>query len=70
MRSCLIFAVQVDGQQVTTVEGIAGPMVNSRRCRRRCASATACNVVFAHRVSSPRSPRFCATTPIHRPGDT
>ena len=25
VRSCLIFAVQVDGQEVTTVEGIAGP---------------------------------------------
>lgn len=25
VRSCLIFAVQVDGQQVTTVEGIEGP---------------------------------------------
>ena len=25
MRSCLIFAVQVDGQEVTTVEDIAGP---------------------------------------------
>ncbi|PRC42289.1 4-hydroxybenzoyl-CoA reductase subunit gamma, partial [Mycobacterium sp. ITM-2017-0098] len=24
VRSCLIFAVQVDGQEVTTVEGIAG----------------------------------------------
>lgn len=25
VRSCLLFAVQVDGQEVTTVEGIAGP---------------------------------------------
>jgi carbon-monoxide dehydrogenase small subunit len=25
VRSCLIFAVQTDGQEVTTVEGIAGP---------------------------------------------
>ncbi len=25
VRACLIFAVQVDGQEVTTVEGIAGP---------------------------------------------
>ena len=25
VRGCLIFAVQVDGQEVTTVEGIAGP---------------------------------------------
>ncbi|BBY19430.1 (2Fe-2S)-binding protein [Mycolicibacterium litorale] len=25
VRSCLIFAVQADGQEVTTVEGIAGP---------------------------------------------
>src|SRR5579884_821452 len=25
VRSCLIFAVQVDGQEVTTVEGVAGP---------------------------------------------
>jgi carbon-monoxide dehydrogenase small subunit len=25
MRSCLIFAVQVDGQEVTTVEGISSP---------------------------------------------
>jgi carbon-monoxide dehydrogenase small subunit len=25
VRSCLIFAVQVDGQEVTTVEGIASP---------------------------------------------
>ena len=24
VRACLIFAVQVDGQEVTTVEGIAG----------------------------------------------
>ena len=25
VRSCLLFAVQVDGQEVTTVEGIASP---------------------------------------------
>ncbi|GAS92249.1 (2Fe-2S)-binding protein [Mycolicibacterium brisbanense] len=25
VRSCLVFAVQVDGQEVTTVEGIEGP---------------------------------------------
>nr|MDT0526026.1 (2Fe-2S)-binding protein [Streptomyces sp. DSM 41633] len=25
VRSCLVFAVQVDGQEVTTVEGIAAP---------------------------------------------
>jgi aerobic carbon-monoxide dehydrogenase small subunit len=25
VRACLIFAVQVDGEEVTTVEGIAGP---------------------------------------------
>ncbi len=25
VRSCLIFAVQVDGQEITTVEGVAGP---------------------------------------------
>jgi carbon-monoxide dehydrogenase small subunit len=25
VRSCLVFAVQADGQEVTTVEGIAGP---------------------------------------------
>ena len=37
-RSCLTFAVQADGCEVTTVEWLASPTERSTFCSRRCAS--------------------------------
>ncbi|OOK68748.1 2Fe-2S iron-sulfur cluster binding domain protein [Mycobacterium kansasii] len=57
VRSCLLFAVQADGMEVTTVEGVASPAASFRRCNRRCGSAMDCNAAFARPVSSCRLPR-------------
>ena len=43
-RSCLMLAVQADGHEMLTVEGIAPSRPTSCiRCRRRSATITACN---------------------------
>ncbi len=49
-RSCLMLAVQADGHEILTVEGIA-PERRQRciRCRRHSATITACNAASARR---------------------
>ena len=47
VRSCLMFAVQADGAEVTTVEGLGRPTASSRRCSRRSATTTACSAASA-----------------------
>ena len=42
-RSCLMLAVQADGHDILTVEGIAPSPTSCIRCRRRSATTTACN---------------------------
>ena len=50
-RSCLMLAVQADGHEIITVEGLA-PVArpSSARCRRRSATITACNAASARRA--------------------
>ena len=62
--SCLMFAVQADGAEVTTVEGLApADGAAQRRAGRRSASATACSAGSARRASSCRSPRSSRDNP-------
>ena len=50
-RSCLMLAVQADGHEILTVEGIAPSRRQSCiRCRRRSATITACNAASARRA--------------------
>ncbi len=49
VKSCNMLALQADGAKVTTIEGLA-PTASSIRCRRRSASATACNAASARRA--------------------
>ena len=50
VRSCLVFAVQADGAEITTIEdGVAE--VTSRRCRRPSATTTGCSAGSAPRAS-------------------
>ena len=55
VRSCLMLAVQVDGHEVTTVEGLARTTTGAARCCTRCrrpsASATRCSAGSARRAS-------------------
>ena len=53
-RSCLMLAVQADGHDLLTVEGIAPSLTSCIRCSRRSTSTTACSAVSARRASSPR----------------
>ena len=46
-RSCLMLAVQADGHDITTVEGLRRPRQACIRCSRRCATITACNAASA-----------------------
>ena len=48
-RSCLMLAVQADGHEVLTVEGIAPAPTRCTHCRRRSATTTACNAASARR---------------------
>ena len=54
VRSCLVFAVQADGADVTTIEGIASPDGELSPCSRRSATATGCSAASAPRASSSR----------------
>ena len=52
VRSCLVFAVQADGAEVTTIEGIASSgRRRSRRCRPRSVTTTASSAGSARRGS-------------------
>jgi aerobic carbon-monoxide dehydrogenase small subunit len=54
VRSCQIFAVQVDGMAVTTVEGITFPGGKLSPVQEGLRSVTACNSLAAQWVSSRR----------------
>ena len=64
MRSCLMLAVQADGAEVRTVEGLAGGELT--RCRRRSASTTASSAASARRGSDARRPTCSAARPSRR----
>ena len=65
VRSCLLFAVQVDGRSLRTIEGLAAEVVANdsdgvavrrarpsfTRCRRRFTKRTRCSAVSARRAS-------------------
>ena len=63
VRACLMFAVQADGSEVTTVEGIAAEDGELSLSSRRCGSATDFSAASARLVSSCRSLLCCGTTP-------
>ena len=48
VRSCLMFAVQLEGAQVVTIEGVSPPPA-SLPCSRKCANITRCNAASARR---------------------
>jgi aerobic-type carbon monoxide dehydrogenase small subunit (CoxS/CutS family) len=50
-RSCLMFAVQADGHEIATVEGLANGRDGLSRCNRRCTRNMACNAAIARRAS-------------------
>ena len=49
VKSCNVLAVQADGAEVTTIEGLATGRRSCTRCRRRSASATASSAASARR---------------------
>ena len=53
--SCLVLAVQADGHEVVTVEGLADEE-SSTRCRRRSRMRAPCSAASARRGSSSRRP--------------
>jgi len=48
VKSCSAFAVQMDGREITTVEGLA-QAGKLHRCSRRSGIATACSAATARR---------------------
>ena len=51
IRSCLMLAVQADGHELSTVEGLASAADDvCIRCSRRCTTITACNAAIARRA--------------------
>ena len=50
IRSCLMLAVQVDGSDVTTIEGLADEDGRLTACNRPLATITGCNVGFARQA--------------------
>ena len=64
VRSCLMFAVQAEGADVVTVEGLApAGRSSSATSSRRCTTATGCSAASARRGSSSRSPPCSTATP-------
>ena len=49
VKSCTMLAVQADGHEISTVEGLAG-RPNCTRCRRASARSTACSAGSARRA--------------------
>jgi hypothetical protein len=47
VKSCTMLAVQAQGAEVTTIEGMAAPTAPCTPCRRRSRSATACSAASA-----------------------
>ena len=51
VRSCLVFAVQADGAEVTTIEGVSPRQTaSSPRCRPPSATTTGCSAASAPRI--------------------
>ncbi|MDQ7863933.1 2Fe-2S iron-sulfur cluster-binding protein [Peribacillus frigoritolerans] len=51
VRSCLMFAVQIDGDEIKTVEGLANNGDLTDLQKKLCRNATVFNVDFVHQVS-------------------
>ena len=51
VRSCLMFAVQAQGRQIRTVEGLARTATSCIRCSAPSSRITACNAASARRAS-------------------
>ena len=49
VKSCTMLAVQADGREVTTVEGLGTAERAATRCRRASPSSTACSAASARR---------------------
>ena len=47
VKSCTVLAVQADGSEVTTIEGIAAERRPCTRCRRPSTRCTACSAASA-----------------------
>ena len=47
VKSCNILAMQAEGADIVTIEGIAKPTARCIRCRRRSARITACSAASA-----------------------
>ena len=50
VKSCTVLAVQADGAEVTTIEGMAHATATCTRCRRRSGSTTASSAATARRA--------------------
>ena len=50
VKSCNVLAVQANGHEVTTIEGLADGRQSCTRCRRRSTSATASSAASARRA--------------------
>jgi Aerobic-type carbon monoxide dehydrogenase, small subunit CoxS/CutS homologs len=50
VKSCTVFAVQAEGAEVLTIEGIAAPMARCMPCRRASARCMGCNAASAPRA--------------------
>ena len=50
VKSCTMLAVQAEGAEVMTIEGVASPTARCTRCRRRSRSTTACSAASARRA--------------------
>jgi len=49
VKSCTVFAVQAQGADIITIEGLVDATAACIRCRRRFANITGCNAVSAPR---------------------
>ena len=47
VRSCLLFAVQANGAELKTVEGVGAARPISIRCKKNSRNYTVCNAAFA-----------------------
>jgi aerobic-type carbon monoxide dehydrogenase small subunit (CoxS/CutS family) len=50
VKACSMLAVQAQGADITTIEGLANAAARCTRCRPPSASATACNAASARRA--------------------
>ena len=50
VKACTMLALQAQGGEVTTIEGLAARTASCTRCRRRSASATGCSAASARRA--------------------